>query len=101
AAVTADFKEAGHPIDVNAALEPTYLDAAAEVTRQLQLAEPIPKLCTLVVASAFDAAVHDAFGKAHGRNCYHTYGPEFMTHDLSQYLGPEFRGEYLDRYLLE
>ena len=27
---------------------------------------PIPKLCTLVVASAFDAAIHDAYGKAFG-----------------------------------
>jgi L-alanine-DL-glutamate epimerase-like enolase superfamily enzyme len=69
------------------------------VTRQLALAEPIPPLCTLVAASAFDAALHDAFGKAHGLNCYHTYGPQFMTHDLSRYLGPEFKGEHLDSYL--
>ncbi len=49
---------------------------------ELKLAEPIPKLCTLVTASPFDAAMHDAFGKVHGLNCYHTYGPEFMRHDL-------------------
>ncbi|HEV3260202.1 MAG TPA: enolase C-terminal domain-like protein [Gemmataceae bacterium] len=99
--ITADCKEIGHPIDLNGALEPAYLEAAGEVCRQRHLAEPIPKLCTLVVASAFDAAVHDAFGKVHGLNCYHTYGPEFMSHDLSRYLGTEFRGEYLDRYLLK
>jgi L-alanine-DL-glutamate epimerase-like enolase superfamily enzyme len=99
ARLTADYKEPGHPIDLNAALEPAYLQAADEVTRQLNLAEPIPKLCTLVTASAFDAAIHDAFGKAQGLNCYHTYGPDFMTHDLSHYLGPEFRGEYLNRYI--
>src|SRR5439155_2643568 len=29
------------------------------------------------------------------------YGPEFMNHDLSFYLGSEFKGEYLDRYLLK
>src|SRR5262249_18005289 len=28
-----------------------------------------------------------------------TYGPEFVSHDLGHYLGPEFRGEHLDRYL--
>ena len=66
--------------------------AAAEVSERLHLAEPIPKLCTLVAASPFDAALHDAFGKAHGLNCYHTYGPEFMTHDLGHYLGAEFNG---------
>jgi L-alanine-DL-glutamate epimerase-like enolase superfamily enzyme len=67
----------------------------------LNLAEPIPRLCTLVVASAFDAALHDAFGKLHGRNCYHTYGPDFMSHDLGHYLGQEFQGESLEQYILK
>jgi L-alanine-DL-glutamate epimerase-like enolase superfamily enzyme len=97
--ITAKYKEPGHPLDLALALEPAYLTAAAEVSRSLNLAEPIPPLCTLVVASPFDAAVHDAFGKAHRLNCYHTYGAEFMTHDLGHYLGSEFNGEYLDRYL--
>jgi L-alanine-DL-glutamate epimerase-like enolase superfamily enzyme len=100
ATITADCNEAGHPIDLNWALEPAYLRAAGEVGRQLELAEPVPPLCTLVVASAFDAAVHDAHGKVHGLNCYHTYGPDFLAHDVGHYLGPEFKGERLDRYLL-
>jgi L-alanine-DL-glutamate epimerase-like enolase superfamily enzyme len=99
AKITAGHREAGHPIDLTCALEPAYLDAAREVSRELGLAEPIPHLCTLVAASPFDAALHDAFGKAHGLSCYHTYGPEFMARDLGHYLGPEFRGEYLDRYV--
>ena len=98
--ITADFKETAHPIDINGALEPEYMTAADEVSRRLQLEEPIPKLCVLVTASAFDAALHDAFGKVHGLSSYHTYGRDFMTHDLSHYLGPEFKSEYLDRYLL-
>ena len=97
--ITASYKETGHPVDINVAIEPEYLKAAAEVTRQPNLKEPMPKLCTLVTASAFDAAVHDAFGKAHGLNCYRTYGPDFMTHDLSHYLGPAFKGEYLSQYV--
>jgi L-alanine-DL-glutamate epimerase-like enolase superfamily enzyme len=60
---------------------------------------PIPKLCTLVVASAFDAALHDAYGKAFGLSCYKTYGRSFMTRDLSHDLGPAFKGEYIDRYV--
>src|SRR5712692_2125267 len=99
--IMADCRESGHPIDLGWALEPAYLKAADEVSRQLHLPEPIPKLCTLVVASAFDAAVHDAFGKLHGLNCYHTYSREFMSHDLSFYLGPGFKGGSLDRYLLK
>jgi len=32
-------------------------------------------------------------------SCYETYGPSFMSRDLSHDLGNEFRGEYLDRYV--
>ncbi len=42
------------------------------MSRQRALPVPIPKLCTLVVASAFDAAIHDAYGKAFGVSCYGT-----------------------------
>lgn len=98
--ITSDYHEPGHPIDINIALEPEYLKAAAAVTAEMRLNEPIPKLCTLVTASPFDAAIHDAFGKCHKLNCYLTYGPEFMTHDLGHYLTPEFRDEYPSRYLL-
>lgn len=97
--VTGTYQGSGHPIEINGDLAPLYLRAAADVTRRLQLADPIPKLCTLVTAAAFDAAIHDAYGKAHGLNCFDTYGPEFMNHDLSRYLGPEYRGEYPSRYI--
>ena len=97
--ITGGYKEFDHPIDINWALNPIYLKAAADVSERLHLPDPIPKLCTLVTASPFDAAVHDAFGKAHGLNCYHTYGPEFMNHDLSHYLGAEYRGEYPSSYI--
>ncbi|HKC86804.1 MAG TPA: hypothetical protein VKG02_12555, partial [Blastocatellia bacterium] len=80
ARLTADCKESGHPIDLTHILEPLYVKAAAEETLRLQLAEPIPVLCSLVCASPFDAALHDAFGKAHGLNCYHTYGHDFLAH---------------------
>jgi L-alanine-DL-glutamate epimerase-like enolase superfamily enzyme len=93
------YKEFGHPIDINAALDPLYLKAAGDVSERLHLAEPIPKMCTLITASAFDAAIHDAFGKAHSVNCYHTYGPEFMKYDLAHYLGPEYKGEFPSRYI--
>jgi len=96
--LTASNREWGHPIDLNQTLAPQYSQAAAEISKSL--AEPIPPLCTIVTASPFDAAVHDAYGKLHGRNCFQTVGPEFLKNDLSHYLGPEFRGETLDRYVL-
>ncbi|MGB8481288.1 MAG: enolase C-terminal domain-like protein [Acidobacteriaceae bacterium] len=98
--ITEAYTEVGHPIDINYALEPEYLRAATEVTQQMHLDEPIPKLCTIVTGSPFDAAIHDAFGKAQGLNCYLTYGPEFMSHDLAHYLTPEFKGKYPSQYLL-
>jgi L-alanine-DL-glutamate epimerase-like enolase superfamily enzyme len=94
-----DFHDSGHPIDIAVALEPLYFQAAAEEGCRLNLPEPIPPLCTLVAASPFDAALHDAYGKVHGLNVYASYGPEFLTHDLGHYLGEDFRGESLDRYL--
>jgi L-alanine-DL-glutamate epimerase-like enolase superfamily enzyme len=96
---TAACDDAGHPIDLFRVLEPVYAKAAADTSRTLALSVPIPKLCMLVVASAFDAAVHDAYGKAFGVSCYQTYGPAFMGRDLSHDLGAAFSGEFLDRYL--
>ncbi|BDC51359.1 hypothetical protein F183_A36750 [Bryobacterales bacterium F-183] len=88
--ITAKYREYGHPIDINTTLEPEYLKAAGEV----------PKLAVLVTASPFDAAIHDAFGKLHGVSCYDTYGSAMMGRDSSAYLGKDFAGEYLDRYVL-
>jgi L-alanine-DL-glutamate epimerase-like enolase superfamily enzyme len=101
AKITNGYKEFGHPVDLNVELEELYLKAADEVSRELKLDQPIPKLCTLCVASPFDASVHDAYGKLHNRSTYQTYGPDLMRHDLSHYLGAEFKGEYLDRYVLK
>jgi L-alanine-DL-glutamate epimerase-like enolase superfamily enzyme len=100
ARLTQDCSESGHPLDIAHVVEPEYLKAAAAVSAELNLNEPIPKLCTLVVASPFDAALHDAFGKVHRRNVFDTYGPDLMTHDVSRYLGPDFLGVRLDRTLL-
>ena len=99
AKLTNDYKEFGHPIDINVALEPEYLKAAAQVAGEQKLAEPIPKLCTLVTASPFDAAIHDGFGKLHNRSTYETYGPDLLPFDLAHYLGADYKGHRLDRFI--
>jgi L-alanine-DL-glutamate epimerase-like enolase superfamily enzyme len=101
AKITRDFTGYAHPLDINKALEPEYLKAATEVSSEMKLQRPIPKLCTLVTASPVDAALHDAFGKLHGRNSFSVCGKEFVRYDLSHYLNAEFRGEYLDQYILQ
>ena len=52
---------------------------AGRVSRRAALPTPIPKLCTLVVASAFDAAIHDAYGKAFGVSATRPTAATFMT----------------------
>lgn len=99
AAVCRGFDEFGHPIELGIELEECFLKAASEVSHELHLTQPIPKLCTLVCGSSFDAALHDAFGKMLGLNCYHTYSCEFMNRDLDTWLGRDFSGEYPDAYV--
>ncbi|MGE4549831.1 MAG: enolase C-terminal domain-like protein [Opitutales bacterium] len=50
--------------------------------------EPIPWLAALVCASAFDLALHDAYGLANGLSTYESYCPEFLNRDLAAYLSP-------------
>ncbi len=95
----ASYPEASHPLDVGVEMEHVLGSLAAKVTDELHLAEPMPKLMALVAASAVDAALHDAYGKVHGLSVYACYGPKYVARDLSHYLTPEFRGEFLDRYV--
>jgi L-alanine-DL-glutamate epimerase-like enolase superfamily enzyme len=95
----ASYTDAAHPLDAGVDLEHALDGLAAGVVAELGLPEPMPRLMALVGASPVDAALHDAFGKVHGRSAFACYGPEFVARDLSHYLTPEFRGEYLDRYV--
>jgi L-alanine-DL-glutamate epimerase-like enolase superfamily enzyme len=47
-----------------------------------------------------EAAIHDAYGKAHGQNAYNLLGPDWVSADLSHYLSADFAGETLERYTL-
>jgi L-alanine-DL-glutamate epimerase-like enolase superfamily enzyme len=99
ATITRGFHEFGHPIEINHQLEPLWLTVADDLSRHLGLSTPIPKLATLVTASAFDAAIHDAYGRLHGRSSYLTYGADMMNADLGSYLGRDFSGEHLTKYI--
>jgi L-alanine-DL-glutamate epimerase-like enolase superfamily enzyme len=95
-----EWRGAGHPLEITHELTQGYQAAADAVIGAAGLAEPMPRLAQLVAASPLEAAIHDAYGKALGENSYNLLGPEFVNCDLSAYLGPEFAGEYLDRYTL-
>lgn len=62
--------------------------------------EPMPWLAALICSSAFDIALHDAYGHIHGLPVYETYTPEYLSVDLAHYLEPaagssvSFEGKY-------
>jgi L-alanine-DL-glutamate epimerase-like enolase superfamily enzyme len=94
----AAYKGIAHPLDITVDWGKKYQSIADEVVAAMKLPQPMPKLAQLVAASPFEAAVHDAQGKALGVNSYNLLGPEFVSQDIAAYLEPAFVGEYLDRY---
>jgi len=67
--------------------------------------EPMPWLAALVCLSAFDIAIHDAFGNIHDRSIFECYDDAFLQYDLSRYLQAardsniDFSGKYPSDYL--
>jgi len=100
AGVVRAHREWGHPIDLGTQLHPECFRRADEISRDMKLASPIPKLCSLVVISPFEAALYDAFGKANAINTFNGLGRDFVAHDLALYLDKRFKGKYLDGYTL-
>jgi len=93
------FDVSGHPLEVGSAFLEKVLPQRLERTNAERGAdaEPMPWLAALVCASAFDLAMHDAYGMLHHVPTYETYAPPFMNHDLSHYLTPaEGAGVFFD-----
>jgi len=96
-----EFRESGHPMEFSRAFQEEILvQLRDETNRRRGEAEPMPWLAALVCFSAFDIAIHDAFGRLVNRPTYETYTGEFMSDDLSAYLTPaegaavDFTGKY-------
>ncbi|QGJ69888.1 Transmembrane prediction [Planctomycetales bacterium 10988] len=95
-----DYGEYGHPLEITYELETEHDPSAEGVREALGLSEPMPRLAQLVVASPFEAAIHDAFGMVLRENSYNLLGSDYVNRDLGSYLGPDFSGETLDMYTL-
>lgn len=81
------FDGAGHPIEIGHAFQETTLPRLhKELNSKRPKAEPMPWLAALVCCSAFDIALHDAYGMLHQVPVYQTYNREHMNFDLSRYL---------------
>ena len=98
----ADTGVAGHPIEIGSDFQRDILPGLLEEfnRRRRSGREPMPWLAALLCCSPFDLAVHDAYGRLHGRPVYETYNAQFMNRDLAYYLRPAggFGISFLDQY---
>ncbi|MFH1567784.1 MAG: enolase C-terminal domain-like protein [Gemmatimonadota bacterium] len=95
----ADYERRGHPVEVGHAFQGEVLRSLlAEFNRGR--GQPMPWLAALVCCSAFDVALHDAYGHLCGASVYATYNRQYMSADLAAYLEPaagaaiDFAGQY-------
>ena len=81
------FSESGHPMELGHSFQENHLKGLWQGYRK-ESGHELPWLAALVCFSAFDIAIHDAYGTVNELPIYETYGPEFMNRDLSTYLEP-------------
>jgi L-alanine-DL-glutamate epimerase-like enolase superfamily enzyme len=101
----AEFYVIGHAIEIGHAFIETRLhDILSDLNRERRGKESMPWLAALVCCSAFDIAVHDAYGILNEQPVYATYNNAFMNTDLSHFLEADesgnvsFRGKYPEDY---
>jgi len=91
----------GDPLEKGHHLEEALPELVAQVEASLPFLQrgAIPYLAALNCLSSFDAAIHDAWGRALGGSAYAFYGAAWLNADLGAYLGPAFGGAYPDQFL--
>jgi len=102
-----EFRARGHALEIGHAFIDDRLPALlADFNRVRKGREPMPWLAALVCASAFDIALHDAYGVALGVPVYDTYDGRFLSADLAAFLEPaeelrlSFRGAFPADFLV-
>ncbi|MFI5268500.1 MAG: enolase C-terminal domain-like protein, partial [Chloroflexota bacterium] len=102
----AAFAVRGHPVEIGHHFQQTELPRLLSRRNDRHPdSEAIPWLAALVCCSAFDIALHDAYGILHGLPVYETYNAQFMNCDLTAYLTPDdttvsFAGRYPQDFLV-
>ena len=102
-----NFEESGHPMEIGHAFTETQLDALLnKFNAERAGEEPMPHLAALICCSAFDIAVHDAYGNLHGLAVYETYNAKYMNRDLAGFITPaedadvSFEGKYPEDFFV-
>jgi len=96
------FDRQGHPMELGHEFIESILPGLLDQLNNKWTGQvgPMPHLAALVCSSAFDVAIHDAYGKLLERDVYSTYNAEFMNTDLSDFIEPaenadiSFAGKY-------
>ncbi len=85
----ASFGVYGHPVEVGYDfIESRLPELAGEFNHSQPDGAALPWLAILVCCSAFDLALHDAYGQLHGTTVYETLNGRWMTRFLSDFLQP-------------
>jgi L-alanine-DL-glutamate epimerase-like enolase superfamily enzyme len=100
--------ERGHPLEVGQGFQrQALMELLAEYNGTRRGGqEPVPWLAGLVCCSAFDIALHDAYGVLHGLPVYATYTEAYLGRDLGSFLQPaegeavRFAGRYPAEFLV-
>ncbi len=100
------YAQSGHPMEVGFSFQEHILGGLLNEFNAARVsAEPVPLLAALVCCSAFDLALHDAFGNLHRVPVYQTYTAEWMNWSLEQFFveddcGKKFSGKFPADFLL-
>ena len=102
-----EFDLSADPIELGGQFQETQLPQLLDTfnMNHRKGKESMPWLAALVCLSAFDIAIHDAFGNVHDRSIFKCYDEAFLQYDLSRYLEAakdsciDFSGKYPSDYL--
>lgn len=78
----------GHPLEIGHHFNEEALPSLLNEFNRQSAMDPMPRLAALICNSAFDIALHDAFGKLVGKPVYQTYGREYLSAGLDRFLEP-------------
>ncbi|MGB7347840.1 MAG: mandelate racemase/muconate lactonizing enzyme family protein [Pirellulaceae bacterium] len=91
--------QAGHPLHICCRNNDARAKIAADLATERGIQGGIPGLAVLLAASPIEAAIFDAHGKAAGASSYELLSRKHLSGDLSQYLGDDYQGVYLDQLI--
>ena len=84
-----DVEAIGHPLEVgHVFMEEALPRLQQQFNATRGVSDQMPWLAALVCCSAFDIALHDAYGNLNAVPIYQTYNATFMHRDLASYLSP-------------